>query len=141
MARFSHCACANVILLGRVAKRCQHHPTTSNNTQHFSPKSNFAQHHPTIPNITQQCPTWVAKRSQHLYPTLLAFVGQKCWHRLARALKLFVVKTPKSEISTIHSNKLYITGNLRIKHLMNRCQGIPDYTNFIILGSLNSSHK
>ena len=86
MAEFSHCACANVILLGRVAKRCQHYPTTSNNTQHFWPKSNFAQHHPTIPNITQQCPTWVAKRSQHLYPTLLAFVGQKCWHRLARAL-------------------------------------------------------
>ena len=94
----SHYACANAILLGRVVKRCQHHPTTSNNTQNFSPLSNFAQHHPTIPNIiqqcptspkntqhhptmpsiTQQCPTWVAKRSQHLYPTLLAFVGQKC---------------------------------------------------------------
>ena len=86
MAEFSHCACANVTLLGRVAKRCQHHPTISNNTQHFWPKSNFAQHYPTIPNITQQCPTWVAKRSQHLYPTMLAFVGQKCWHRLARAL-------------------------------------------------------
>ena len=85
MAEFSHCACANVILLGRVAKRCQHHPTTSKNTQHFLPKSNFAQHHPTIPNITKQCPTWVAKRPQHLYPTLLAFVGQKCWRRLARA--------------------------------------------------------
>ena len=86
MAEFSHCPCANVTLLGRVAKRCQHHPTTSNNTQHFLPKSNFAQHHPTIPNITQQCPTWMAKRSQHLYPTILAFVGQTCWHRLARAL-------------------------------------------------------
>ena len=49
--------------------------------------SKFAQHHPTIPNITQQCPTWVAKRSQHSYPTLLAFVGLKCWHRLSRALR------------------------------------------------------
>ena len=51
-------------------------------------------------------------------------------------LRLIVVKAPKGEIFTIHSNKLYITGNLRIRHLMNRCQRIPDCTNLVILESL-----
>ena len=58
----------------------QQYPTSPNNAQHGWPNQrNIIQQHPTISNITQQRPAWVAKPAQHLYPTLLAFVGQKCW--------------------------------------------------------------
>ena len=76
MAEFSHCACANVILLGRW-------PNDANITQQHPTIPNIFDQSQTLPNIIQQYPT-SSNNTQHGWPNDPNIYTQHCWHLLGK---------------------------------------------------------